>query len=161
MCIHSWQWLELVKGFKFRTITRILSNSSAQAGNVVPAAPGSYVDRNGIHCIYKGRCPETSERERTDKTAHGKCRTGKMAKVKFRTSTGHQNSTICRTTMNRKTRFWCNNGTRWTPHLPTSVTTAECGENQVHADVAWTATDAQGMPDTADSNGVRKIKKNG
>ena len=84
-----------------------------------------------------------------------------MAKAKFRTNTGRQNNTMCRTSVDTRKRLKCNNGMRRTPHLPCSVIMAECGENQAHANVAWTATDIETPADIADGNDVRKIENNG
>ena len=112
-------------------------------------------------CICKGRRPETSRRERTEKMAELKCRTEKTAKAKFWRNTGRQNNTMCRTGVDTKNRLKCDNGMRRTARLPSSVITAECGENQVHADVAWTAMDAETPANIADDNGVRTIENNG
>ena len=67
-----------------------MSNVGAQACCAVPAAAaaGNFVHGYGIHCIRKGRRPEKSERERTEKMADRKCQTEKTAKAEFRTNTG-------------------------------------------------------------------------
>ena len=103
----------------------------------------------------------TSRYERTEKMVELKCQTEKTAKAKFQKNTGCQNNTMCRTSADTKKRLKCDNGMRRTPRLPCSVITAECGENHAHADVAWTATDAETPPNIADDNGVRKIENNG
>ena len=53
-------------------------------------------------CICKGKRPETSRRERTEKMAELKCWTEKTAKAKFRTNTGHQNNTMYQTSADKK-----------------------------------------------------------
>ena len=45
-------------------------------------------------CICKGKCPETSRREWTEKMAELKYRIEKMTKVEFQTNTGRQNNTM-------------------------------------------------------------------
>ena len=67
-----------------------MSNIGAQACCAVPVAgaAGNFLRGYGIHCIRKGRRPEKSERERTEKMADRKCRTEKTAKAEFRTNAG-------------------------------------------------------------------------